>query len=451
MNYYNTLLAKKTGVIRFESLYNQLFETWINRARQILKDLPTGAISTVADAAELPLNALTVSVEAWQDLHGYDYPWVGGAGKNKFGLEIEQGGIDTDGQDSSSSIRVRTIGYVELPAGDWTISCKESGIKALPRIYATDGTFEEAILSSEMPKTITLTATKRVRFAFGNTNDYNIAPTDITEIQLEAGSTATTFEPYSNICPFNGWSSGQVVDCGKNLYDISTYPLTSGYYIDATNGSYEGTNYRYESTYNFIPCSHLQGKTVTLNKRPGGYNPGIAFYESYRDSTDFDYISGVRNASVEANTPITFNVPNNARYMRFTVENNATNIQIELDNQATTYEPYHRNTYTHAFTDAQGNPLTVYGAEWDVVSGELKQTDGYIASYNGETLPSTWISDRDVYASGTTPTTGAEVVYKLATPTTIPQTPLSIRLLDGVNNLYADCGEVLSGKYWAKG
>jgi hypothetical protein len=104
--------------------------------------------------------------------------------------------------------------------------------------------------------------------------------------------------------------------------------------------------------------------------------------------------------------------------------------------------PTQTETYTQQF------PQTIYGAEWNVVDGSLSVTDGYIASYNGETLPSTWISDRDVYASGTTPTTGAEVVYKLATPTTIPQQAEVIRMLEGDNNLYADCGEVLEGEYF---
>jgi hypothetical protein len=69
-------------------------------------------------------------------------------------------------------------------------------------------------------------------------------------------------------------------------------------------------------------------------------------------------------------------------------------------------------------------------------------THGYIASYNGETLPSIWISDRDVYTEGTTPTTGAEVVYELATPTQIPQDNLPIATQDGTNNIWADTGDV---------
>ena len=77
-------------------------------------------------------------------------------------------------------------------------------------------------------------------------------------------------------------------------------------------------------------------------------------------------------------------------------------------------------------------------------------TYGYIASYNGETLPSTWISDRDVYAEGSTPTTGAEVVYELATPITYQLTPTQVNSLLGQTNLWADTGDVGDVRYFKK-
>ena len=67
-----------------------------------------------------------------------------------------------------------------------------------------------------------------------------------------------------------------------------------------------------------------------------------------------------------------------------------------------------------------------------------------IASYAGETLPGEWISDRDEYAPGTTPTTGAQVAYALATPTTTPVTPtnLPIRTLSGYNHIESSTGDM---------
>lgn len=64
-------------------------------------------------------------------------------------------------------------------------------------------------------------------------------------------------------------------------------------------------------------------------------------------------------------------------------------------------------------------PEASYGGNWDIVSGTYTKTWEYIASYAGETLPGRWISDRDAYAAGTTPTIGAEVAYELATPVEI--------------------------------
>lgn len=325
MNYYNVLLAKKTNrVLQFSSLYERLFETWINRARQILKDLPTGSISTVNDAAPLPFNALKVSVEAWQE-----------------------------GSDDPSP---------------------------------------------------------------------------------------------SNVRPIHGWDSGEIGVVGKNLakYWKNGYINSSGQFVIDV---YNATTY---------PIMLKTGETYTLrmnSETVASFNG--AFFENFDGTNLTGFIKRLKEPT-DTTREFTFTAESNSYFvcsgnvnMITPTEENFTTlwkIQLELGSIATEYTPYNPNgkQYTQQF------PTTIYGAEWDVVGGELKQTEGYIASYNGETLPSTWISDRDVYASGTTPTTGAEVVYKLATPTTIPQQPLSIRLLEGSNNVYADCGEILSGKYWAE-
>jgi hypothetical protein len=78
---------------------------------------------------------------------------------------------------------------------------------------------------------------------------------------------------------------------------------------------------------------------------------------------------------------------------------------------------------------------TRYGGQLDVTSGVLTLTHGEIASYDGETLPSTWISDRDEYQAGTTPTTGAQVVYELATPQTVQLTPMQVWAVQGGNTI----------------
>lgn len=112
---------------------------------------------------------------------------------------------------------------------------------------------------------------------------------------------------------------------------------------------------------------------------------------------------------------------------------------VEKGSTATTYEPYTGTTYPITWQTEAG---TVYGGTVDLTTGKLTVTDAEIASYNGETLPSTWISDRDVYAVGTTPTIGAQVVYKLATPLEYDLTPTAVTMLEGNNNLWADTGDI---------
>ena len=87
-------------------------------------------------------------------------------------------------------------------------------------------------------------------------------------------------------------------------------------------------------------------------------------------------------------------------------------------------------------------PTTVYGGVVDLAEGTLTVTWGEIASYNGEALPGRWLSDRDVYAAGTTPTTGAQVVYELATPVEYTLSPQQLTTLLGQNVVWSGAGEI---------
>ena len=85
---------------------------------------------------------------------------------------------------------------------------------------------------------------------------------------------------------------------------------------------------------------------------------------------------------------------------------------------------------------------TVYGCTVNATDGTLTVTWGEIDSYNGETLPGEWKSDRDVYSAGETPTTGAQVVYELAEAVVYRFAPVTIATRLGDNNIWADFGTV---------
>lgn len=97
------------------------------------------------------------------------------------------------------------------------------------------------------------------------------------------------------------------------------------------------------------------------------------------------------------------------------------------------FEPYQTGT-----TATLTLPETIYGGTVDAVTGEGSKTWGFISSYNGESLPGEWISDRDVYVPGTTPTAGAQVAYKLATPDSFKVSQVTIPSLKGENTFFTN-------------
>lgn len=100
---------------------------------------------------------------------------------------------------------------------------------------------------------------------------------------------------------------------------------------------------------------------------------------------------------------------------------------------AEAYIPYRGQSVTLAL------PRAVCGGTIAPSTGAGQETWGYIDSYAGETLPGEWISDRDEYAAGTTPTVGAQVAYKLATPVPFTATDGQTTLaLAGTNVIITD-------------
>ena len=85
---------------------------------------------------------------------------------------------------------------------------------------------------------------------------------------------------------------------------------------------------------------------------------------------------------------------------------------------------------------------TVYGGKINLATGTLIVEWANIDSYNGETITEPWLSSMDVYSAGATPTTGAQVVYKLATPIEIDLDPTEVQTLLGLNNVWASDGTV---------
>lgn len=180
----------------------------------------------VTDAASVNAVNLSMDLEPIQDLHGYDHPWVGGAGKNK--LSVNESTI-------SQPDYIFNNTDIDLPAGTYTFSFESDVTTYLSiAVKNANGVDIVNVYINYPARTYTFTiseAGKSVRL-YGYAGTY-------TKMQIEAGSTATTFEPYSNICPISGRSEVAINRVSGEVSDTYTIQLGDTIYggtLDVTKG-----------------------------------------------------------------------------------------------------------------------------------------------------------------------------------------------------------------------
>lgn len=230
-----------------------------------------------------------------------------------------------------------------------------------------------------------------------------------------------------NIRPISGRTVATLTRCGKNLMDLS-----QGYGYDELK-----------------PLNAPVGTPITFSLFP---TDGASQFNGriiYEDDTTHDFAIIGRNA--DNNIWHTYTITPEKHIKEYSIydtdgssKRTISKGMIEYGSTATTFEPYQGDTHTADFGQ------TVYGGTLDWLTGVLTVEWGLISSYAGEALSGEWMSDRDVYSTGATPTTGAQIAYKLATPITIQLPPATVTALKGVNTLYTD-GDSVSVAYTASG
>lgn len=225
-----------------------------------------------------------------------------------------------------------------------------------------------------------------------------------------------------NVRPITGCTGAEVYRTGKNLLDTSGWIVKSG----ATN------------IYLTLPPNTEY--TMSADVPNGSVAGGGLLYVMNSTGTPSYNVNAVysgKSITVETNNDGVVRVVFYGR--DFITDWSDWQIQLELGSTATAYEPYQGDTFDITFPSEAG---TVYGGMVDLTRGKLVVDRGYIASYDGETLPGEWISSMDVYTPGGTPTTGAQVVYTLASAVEHNLTPQEIEMLKGVNTLWANTGDI---------
>lgn len=351
----------------------------------------SGDIVSFVDGTANPAVDLTADIEATQDLHGYDYPWVGGAGKNQFPLPtsaITQSGVTveatSDGEIWVHGTPTISSGYIafELPQVASSIvgqtvqfSVNEKTVGVGFTVGSGNGSLNLTLSDTATLKNGTYTDGTRipyvnVRYDVGAINKKY-------KIQLEVGVTQTTFEPYSNICPITGWTGAKVFRIGKNWCNEDG-DLALGFWV-TSNGVPSITANTSNIAFNYkIPIP--KGEPLTLSANTSINNFGYCTFQA-----DGTYINRVNNNNTSSVTIASttfdryalvwvnrnntaFSSLNSAREWLLSAE-----IQIEYGTERSTYIN-DSATYSVTWTDAG----TVYGGSLDVTTGVLTLTHGYV-------------------------------------------------------------------------
>jgi len=260
-------------------------------------------------------------------------------------------------------------------------------------------------------------------------------PMRSVKVALEPAQSGSGDPSPTNIRPITGYSQIVLGREGKNMLPFFTETKTDdGITVTPTeDGRYgiAGTSTAYASISYSLPNMSLTGQYRFVVSGLDLYSPNPDIMLSYasKDGSEIGMImdNGVIDLSVNNLTKISFDVTSGK-----TINRQGVGLMlIPADETDKTFEAYSGQTWNINLGE------TVYGAVVDPVNASAIVTKGQIASYNGETLPGAWISDRDVYALGTTPTIGAQVVYDLAAPETISVTRQYPTTTKGLNRVWS--------------
>lgn len=257
-----------------------------------------------------------------------------------------------------------------LPAGTYTLNSSTYLSTTTQLRNSTDSTTIYNFSSNYQNVTFTTTdEAPMIRFNFANPGNTNPIYIDLNTLQIEAGSTATTYEPYVGGVPAPNPDYPQTVNVvtgnqtigitGKNLASLATSATkTVGGLNFATDAGYISINGTATSTENFYFDSfRTNNGSAVFSALVSGYtdktsaNSAIVLQSSTDNSTWSSAATIWLTSSEAKSQAVTLD---SSKYYRIrllvtnaTVFTNATiKPQLEYGSTTSTYEPYQGATYT---------------------------------------------------------------------------------------------------------
>ena len=450
---------------------------------------------------------VTCGIEPVQDLHGYSYPWPAGGGKNK--ASLTDPALTTNTQQTIATFDLTGTFSMVLSVDLVNVNFT-TGSSAIFNLLGDNG--NNYIIGTQLYRvsdnaginTLTRPVTGRFYCKWENVVD----PTEIKtyfmsdsygkwsgqmkNVQVEFGTSATAFEPYSNICPISGSTSMTVTRAGKNIlpnvYSSGSSLTTRGITYTNTNGIIKvvgtptGNAYYNLFTNTDGERLHLKAGTYTISCQEVTANCRFNF-------TIVGVVSSTLNASRHS---YTFTLSSDGEmYANVWTDGSSAvdltlRIMLELGSTPTNYEPYTSNSYIIQLGQ------TVYGGTLDVTNGTLtidraiqdigdrwwtydSNANRFSVTFNDALAVAGWnqndircscyqtaqvasnsgpdmavgIWNKTVYIRDSNYTTtadlrtaraGQKIVYELSTPQTYQLTPQDIEALFADNNVWCDTG-----------
>lgn len=207
-------------------------------------------VITVDDAKATALQQFKANIVPVQDLHGYERPWVGGAGKNllpttgttttNHGVTFTvnaDGSVTITGETDTTSNNYFNACEVTLPAGSYILNGISGGGTATYRFRLTSGSWRGTIVvqayDGDVAFTLAEETTVYLRIYVGvAAGEVNMTVYPMIRKATEADD---SWMPYANICPISGTpgpvtitrTDGQETPNVSNTYTV-TIPAEAG-------------------------------------------------------------------------------------------------------------------------------------------------------------------------------------------------------------------------------
>jgi len=338
--------------------------------------IESGAMVSVNDAADLPVVDIAVGIVAQQSGSGDPSPSnvrpISGftglnltrAGANIWNEDWEQGSIDNNGADESSTTRIRSKGYISVKGNTSYFFAWISPETTAFRLYYYDASqtfisYQQIDITTTYPNGRSFTTPVNCAYIRFRTAGTGSITTYSNNISINYPSTDTTYHAYSGAVLHITWQTEAGTVYGGTL-DVTTGLLTVTHGYVVFDGSQADSDFAYSSTSSritWIPYANI-GKV---------------------DSVDFK--SNMLRVVPKGTTPAEWGVTTSANSARCFI----------------------------------GVPSSIASvADWQT----------YVTSNN------------------------IQLVYELATPQTVQLTPQQVETIRGINNIYADTGDILNLEYY---